>query len=884
MRFLFLLVACLLTVSLHGQQTSSSSLVEAIEHYQEALGINFAFDSEALNLVSPDRAFDTSSLDRFIQEVEASLPLAIDAVEEKYYTIRPVESTYFLTMTDSIDRQPIPEEIGIYVLLNGQPLPIKAGASEWTFLYKPSLTDSLEVYALGYERKPISFSELINSKVLSVQLSPVVVELSGLTVEDYLTKGIDLNPAHQSVDIAVRDMPLLPGETDGDIFAAITALPGVTTPDGRAGNLFIRGSETDQTLILFDNIPMYHQGHYYGTISPYNPRIVDEVEVYRSGFHPRLGDRVGGAIVIKSAQNPPPKPILGAAANTLYASGYTKIPLADNRIGLSVGARRSYPRKYHSPKLNAISKSVFAGTGVSDDDGNVLTDIEVLFEDYHSKVTFQANDRNHLSFSTIYTNTDVAYSTFPPTDGPLEPHTNQFENLGFNFDWRWQLYNNWASLFSATISDYEFSFTTGDPLNYRAINGLKDINLKQEFSKNPNGSISYQIGLDYKWQSVLTDFLVRNQDTRNTFTFSSSVTSHSLSPYANIEYKGSEKWYAQLGFRSTYYSELNDFKLAPRLLLNYEALDWLTFKASTGWYNQYLSQARNLEFGGGGFENELWVLADGEKGNIIEGTQSMAGFVANKGKWIVDVEAYHKTANNVTVFERRRLEQSRATFTMDQKASGVDVILKRQITDDASLWVGYSHNQSEVKLDTTDRATYLSKYVQPHVWYVGSALKLGNFKLSAAWKCSSGLNAQSLDILFAQVVANEGGGNPPPGNPPPDRGGPPPGGSGPPPGGRPPGGGGNPPPGNRPPPGGQPSSNPFENLPERYPNMYMLDVSASYKIPRTAKRKWETTFGLSVINVFDQSNLTDRVFRSVKGFRDRHAPGFAPNLMVTVEF
>lgn len=849
MRFLFLLVACLLTISLHGQQTSSSSLVEAIDHYQEIIGINFAFDSEALNLISPNLTFDTSSLDQFIKEVEASLPLGIEAVDEKHYIISPVESSYFLTIADSIDNQAIPSEIGIYVLVNGHPIPIKTQASQWTFLYKPGLKDSLEVYALGYERKAISFSELLNSKVLSVQLNPVVVELSGLTVEDYLTKGIDLNPAHQSVDIAVRDMPLLPGETDGDIFAAITALPGVTTPDGRAGNLFIRGSETDQTLILFDNIPVYHRGHYYGTISPYNPKIVDEVEVYRSGYHPRLGDRVGGAIVIKSGQNPPSKPILGAAANTLYASAYTKIPLADKRIGLSIGARRSYPRKYRSPKLNAISKSVFAGTGVSDDEGNILTDIEVLFEDYHSKITFQANERNHLSFSTIYTNSDVAYSAFPPDDEPLQPHTNQFENLGFNFDWGLKLSNNWTSLFSATVSDYKFSFTTGNPLTYRAINDLKDVNLKQEFSKKLSDNFSYLVGLDYKWQSVLTDFLNRPPD-MGTFALKSTVKSHSLSPYTNLDY-GSGKWFAQLGFRTTYYSKLNDFKIAPRLLLNYESLDWLTLKASTGWYNQYLSQARNLEFGGGGFENELWVLADGETGNIIEGTQSMAGLVTNKGKWIFDVEAYYKNANNITVFERRMLEQSRSTFTMDQKVYGIDVILKRQISDHASVWVGYSHNQSQIKLDTTDRETYLSKYVQPHVWYVGSAFNPGNFKLSATWKCSSGLNAQSLDILFAQVVANEGGGNSPPGN--------------------------------RPPPREQPSS-PFEDLPERYPNMYMLDVSASYKIPHTIKRKWETTFGLSLINVFDKSNLTDKVFRSVKGFRDRHAPGFAPNLMVTVEF
>ncbi|MEQ6118674.1 TonB-dependent receptor plug domain-containing protein [Reichenbachiella sp. MALMAid0571] len=865
MRFFFCIAVCLFMFSVYAQPNSSVSFAQAINHYQAEEGINFSFDSEIVGMITNDHTFGTSDLDGFIRKVEELLPIEIEAVDEKHYTIRIAESKYFITIRDSIDNQLIPPELGIFVLVNGQPIKTKQMGSGWSFLYKPISTDTLEVFNLGYKRKVIFFSELLNNKALSLILSPLVLQLSEVTVEEYLTKGINLNPANQSVDIAVRDLPLLPGETDGDIFAAITALPGVTTPDGRAGNLFIRGSETDQTLILFDNIPVYHRGHYYGTISPYNPKIVDNVQVYRSGFHPRLGDRVGGAIIINSDENPALKPVVGAAANTLYGSGYVKVPLVNSRVGLSIGVRRSYPRQFQSPKLNAISHSVFAATGVRDDQGNILTDIAALFEDYSGKLIFQANEKNRLSFSSIYTNTEVQYSPIPPVDLPAELHSNQFKNLGFNFDWRSVMQNNWASSFSATFSDYEFNYTTwrvaANFSNYHAINDLKDINLKQEFSKSSPDMFSYQFGIDYKWQKVLTDFFTSSAEGKNVFTFKGPASSHSVSPYANIEYQGSEKWYAQLGFRSTYYSKLNNFKIAPRLLVNYDANNWLTLKASTGMYNQYLSQARNLEYGAGGFDNELWLLADGKGGNIIEGTQSMAGYVINEDRWIMDVEAYYKTVNNITVFETRMLEQSRRTSTMDQKNYGIDIMLKRQMSDDASMWVGYSLSNSEIKLDTTDQVTYKSKYVQPQVWYIGGALKTGHFKFSAAWNYSSGLNAQSLDIIYAQIVANSNDTNPPPGS------GPPGGGSG-----------------GMPPNGNPPSSDPFADLPERYPNVYLLNISASYKIPRSDRRKWEATFGFSLINAFDQKNLTDRVFRGQKGFRDRYALGFAPNLMVGVEF
>lgn len=851
MRLLYTIAACLVVLSLNAQSSSKASFREAVDHYQSELGINFSFDSDVLDQISKNHIFDTSDLDSFIKEANELLAIEIEAVDDKYYTIRTAVSNYLLTTTDSIDNQPIPTELGTYVLVNVQPIRISVVEAGWKFSYKPVITDTLQVFSLGYSRKTLSFQQLLNSKALSVKLSPVVVQLAGLSIEDYLTKGIDLNPSSQSVNISVRDLPLLPGETDGDIFAAITALPGVTTPDGRAGNLFIRGSETDQTLILFDNIPIYHRGHYYGTISPYNPKIVDNVEVYRSGFHPRLGDRVGGAVIINSDQNPPPNPIIGAAFNSLYGSAYVKVPLANDRLGISFGARRSYPRNFQSPKLNTISESVFAATGVLDTDGNIATDIDVLFEDYHGKIIFQADERNRLSFSTIYTNTDVFYYAFPPIDAPQVPEDNQFKNLGFNLDWSSEFQNNWKSSFSATFSDYKFTFNTGAigeyPLTILSSNDLKNFNLKQEFSTSSPGMFSYQIGLDYKWQEVLTDFYRLSLKDGKPFTLNSAISSHSLSPYANIEYQGSEKLYAQLGVRSTYYSNLSDFKIAPRLMLNYEAGEWLILKASSGLYNQYLSQARNLEFGGGGFDNELWMLADDKEAGIIEGTQSMAGFIANQSEWIVDVEAYYKTVNNITVFEDRQLQVSRETFTMDQKAYGLDVMLKRQLNENASLWVGYSYNESEIQIDTTDLVMYQSKYVQPHVWYVGSSLKTQNLKLSATWNYSSGLNAESLDIIYAEIIRLRNIANLPPG-------------------------------------AGPSPPDPFEDLPERYPNIHMLNISASYKIPRTKSRKWEATFGLSLINVFDQKNLTDRVFRGRDGFVDRNALGFAPNLMVGVEF
>ncbi|MEQ9009207.1 MAG: TonB-dependent receptor plug domain-containing protein, partial [Ekhidna sp.] len=671
--------------------------------------------------------------------------------------------------------------------------------------------------------------------------------LNTVVVEDYLTKGINLMPSRQQIQIDVNDLPLLPGETDGDIFASIAALPGVTNPDGRAGNLFIRGSETDQTLILFDNIPVYHRGHYYGTISPYNPKIVDDVEVYRSGFHPRLGDRVGGAIVINS-DDVGISSKYGVGANTLFGMAYGKFKLADNWSG-AVSIRNSYPRELKSPKLEEISESVFAGTSLVDKGGLLTNRVEVSFSDYNGKLSYQINEHNSLRLSIIHTFSDINFLPVTPPNLLPRSNENSYKNTGANLSWNSDLGQGWDSNLSATFSNYDFEFqinTLGPNIEpFHSDNSIDDFNVIQEFSKEDTYS-NLQFGVDYKWQNVSTNYRNQLRDS-SIYQIRETVTSNTIAPFANFEYYGWKRWYMQVGIRGTYYSELDDYSVSPRVLINYDLTDWATLKSSHGWYNQFLSQVKNLEYSSGGFDNELWVLADNESGFIIRGTQSMFGGIINANNWIFDVEGFHKKASDITIYEDRVLNPQSNFYTMDQETYGIDILLKKQLTEATSIWTGYSYHDSKITIDTTDQVTYKSKYVQPHVWYFGAAFKKNRWKVSGAWRYASGLNAYSLDIAYAESIFRAGSpdGEPPPNPPPP---------------------------------------NPFVDVPDRYPSVHSLDISSSYKIPETDQRKWSATFGLSIINALNQSNLTDRVYRSRDGFVDREAIGFAPNLMVIVEW
>ncbi|PIB36976.1 hypothetical protein BFP72_16980 [Reichenbachiella sp. 5M10] len=852
----------LLTWSAIAQNTTET-LEVVLERYEQEQGIKFSYDAELVVELTGEFDYQPDVRD-FVLEAEVSLPVQFDEVSEGYYVIKTAERHYELTAWDSLGQEMI-VPTDIMVLINGDPITLEYSSKYVGFDYRPNLRDSVLIYALGYGRKSVSVGRLLRETSLNISLTYVEMQLKGITIQEYLTQGIALNASNQSVSIDTEDLPLLPGETDGDIFASIAALPGVTSPDGRAGNLFIRGSHTDQSLILFDDIPIYHRGHYYGTISPYNPKVVSNVEVYRSGFHPRLGDRVGGAVVISSDEEVDEQVQGGVGANTMYLMGFAKVPLAEDKVSLSIGARRSYPSSFQSPKLNAISESVFSGTGVEGPNGNIISKIDLLFEDYHAKVIYAPNAKQHLSLSSIYTETDVKYNGDVNQKNSPYNDQNRFRNLGFNLQWQSVFSKNWQSNFSTTLSAYDFGYVsqTGPDSESVAYNNLKDFNVREEVVRS-FGRSSLVLGADYKWQKVEIEYADTLFQQPVFYEEETKQLAYTLAPYINLEWNQWEKWNIQLGVRGSYYSLMESFQLDPRVFVNYRVMSPLTLKASAGRYHQYLSQVKYLEFGGGGFDNELWTLADGENGHIILGTQATLGFMLEEGAWILDVEAFHKGVDGFSIYEGRRYSPTAETLRAKQTIDGVDVLLKRQLGAKASVWASYTYSQSDIVFDSARQRSYPAKYVQPHVFYFGGAYYHERWKVSMAYKWATGLVAKSLDMVYAEGVFLQG---PAPGQAGRPARGPRPDGQQ----------GGTPPP--RPP-------NPFAEVGGRYPNMHSLDLSVSYRIPPSETHDWSMSFGLSIINVFNQVNLIDRVYRGnpTPAFLDRDAIGFAPNLMVLVEW
>lgn len=870
---------CLLSNVLKAQtdtlESKTKTLVEVLNSLQDRFNIKISYDATLADPIQVIPISKDLSLEEALATLNNKASFELKLVDDDFYLLKAVEKQYSVDAFESDTGTQIPAT-DLHIFVNNKPIPNKITSEGNKILFKTKLhpRDTLQLYSYGYYINTIPAIDLINSTHKRLKLVADPILLSEVIVSNYLAPGINANTLSHSLEIDMENLALLPGETDGDIFESIKVLPGVSTPDSRAGNVYIRGSSTDQSLILYDDIPIYHKGHYFGTISPYNPKVVKNISVYRNGFSPRLGGRVGGAIDIKSTSNTDDDTSYGAFVNSINAMGYVSTPLVKNKLGVVLSGRTSYPTAWNSPKLQAISDMIYQSSKVEQAmETGSISDFGIQYHDATAKLTYKLTERQKVTLSTLFISNRMEYNVAQPNQNFDEQ--NELKNTGLNLRWDSKWSDRITSNLSLTHSAYSYSFFSIGSNNDRssrlseekAVNELKDMAGLFEVKASISSSDVLNAGIELKNQSTYYDFLRQTPGSSNSVdntTATRDLSATSFSPFLNYELSQIKNLYLQIGLRGTYFNGLNDFALAPRVFANYNINDNWQFKGSYGVYNQYLGQIRNLEFSNSGFDNQLWLLSNNEGVKIIKGRQKMLGTLFFKAGWVLDIEAYAKTTEDVTYLSGRFLSSDTEYLSADIETQGIDIFVKKEFSPDLTAWMSYSISESKLSFDTLMNVYYETEYDQPHILKLGGIYHKDNWKISLGWKSMSGLTAQFPESVGdvpqnGDVVVPRGNGQ---------------GGMGP---GR---------------PGAtQPLQDGQHRMPfsgSRFPSMHQLDASISWTLPKTSTRKWSTTIGLSLMNILNQRNLIDQVSRLQESgsiiYNDRFGIGFAPNLMISMEW
>lgn len=207
----------------------------------------------------------------------------------------------------------------------------------------------VEATALGYAPNSVTvMADGAATLHLDFDLSMRPVRLPGVEVLSTAPDGVEPGGVPPPVvgspvaRVSGESIKFVPGLAEPDLLKALQMLPAVTAISDFSSALYVRGGASDQTLISIDGIPLFNPYHLGGVFSAINADAVSTVDVWTGGIPAGQGDRLSGAVDIRTREGGRDR--VRSKGGIGLASAYATVdgPLPGRNGSFLVSGRRSY--------------------------------------------------------------------------------------------------------------------------------------------------------------------------------------------------------------------------------------------------------------------------------------------------------------------------------------------------------------------------------------------------------------------------------------------------------------------------------------------------------------------------------------------------------------
>lgn len=830
---------CLLLVFLCGFWMSRSQSIEAqtisneiplvtlLDQLSERHDIRFSYNVRLITGLQIAPPLADLSLAGSLAHISNLIPVRFDLANEGNYAIVPIRSVLSFQVKDAADNTPI--EL-VYVTINGTKQRYLIPNNGYYFLGDSFPSDSLEITTSFYTPIRTTAANVIRQKG-QVLLNQDTVNLGEVTILSYLTSGVNSFLGDHHVEINMKDLGLIAGETDGDILQVLQAIPGIRSPNGKPGSLNFRGSPFGLNLTLFDDIPIYHNGHFFGTFSPYNPGVVQSIEVYRGNLPAKWGGRVGGLINVKTSDNVPERMKTGIIANTVIGGLEFEAPIT-RKLGIILSARANYPINGFSPKLDAYADFNFQGSAISSKqvDGSTafFDQLKIRFSDISGKLIYDVSNQHKLTLSYLNIQNSLVYDLNSMGGNRNLTEDNSLDNTGFTLKWSGSWSDNLSTRLAFTNSSYNIfedrvDLDRGNRNDNSVENIIKDNRFKAfvEWQASPNAT--WNFGYNYTDQKATFEES-QNGNEGSLGKMNNATETHSF--FANLEQELGSRLILNAGLRTDFYSADQNRFIDPRLSLTYIVSKSFFIKGAASRAHQYIRQQFGNDFADFQIGTQFWSLAERDN-QIVEGIQFMAGALYDKGDWLLDLELYANDIENISrpgIIDDQDPEPDQIG---DLKTLGADLLIKKR-WNKFETWFSYTLGQTE---DQFRRNTQFSYYDQRHALNIKWLYSRKKWNFALSWGMMTGL---PVYIPSSDAILD-----------------------------------------------GNSLDVPYE---DRFPVQHQMDLSTTFRFSPVGAA-WKGVIGFSVLNLYNQENIIN-IFQSNVRSNDflRKGIRFAPNLQVKITF
>ncbi len=488
--------------------------------------------------------------------------------------------------------------IGANVYVKGTTTGVMTNGYGFYSLTLESGTVALVFSYMGYKEKVTEVMLNENTR-LSVEMEEQKLEIS--EVEIFASdRETEIHKSQMSeFRFSQKTLSQLPGfGGDLDIIRALQAVPGIHTFGDGSALYYVRGGNSDQNLLLIDEVPVYNPSHLFGFFSAFAPDAINDVQIYKGDFPAKFGGRLSSVIDIKAREGNLKR--FGFSGNVgPYASNFTlEGPIVKDKASFFISGRVSTLNWLNS--LKTFNKS-----------------FDFRFFDINAKLNYRLNDNNRFFF-TFYTGRDV-FSRY------LSVEVNSFGinwyNLAGTFRWNHVFSNRLFSNTTVNYSSYNYSLNLPQEQNGYWNSAISNITVKTDFAWYLDPRNTIRIGLDVTYHhSNPGNVTLENGDTPVNVPRVAEYHSMEYVLYASNEQKLGKRFSVRYGIRlplwqdigptSVYYFDANhrvidtigygsgvaystSFSPEPRLNVQYQINEKSSVKASYSRTTQFLQLLSN---------------------------------------------------------------------------------------------------------------------------------------------------------------------------------------------------------------------------------------------------------------------------------------------------
>jgi len=490
------------------------------------------------------------------------------------------------------------------------------------------------------------------------------------------------------VEIDAETLARIPAFGEADPIRALQLLPGVQAASDLSSGLYVRGGGPDQTLILFDGVPVYNPTHAFGLFSSFHPDLIEEVTLYKGAYPAQYGGRLGAVLDVRSLEGNRNRTRGRIGVSTIAARGLVEGNWGDTTWAL--GGRRTYLE----PILSALRSN----------DPEIPT---YYFYDTNGKLQIpSANGSTELRF--YYSQDDLGLDADEGTSVDL-----RWGNFVASGTHRQLLGENAAATVSAWYSRYRSDtdlsiFTT--PIGIG--NGLRDA--------SGEATLSWALPPRHKFTVGLTASRYRfayDEEFNQTTNIDYDANAYDVSAFLEDTWRPTASSSVRMGVRTRYLSDGDRIRVEPRLSLRQQVNDEWTLKFGTGLYNQVLQLVSTEGFSGTDF-----YLPIDETVSPSRSLQFVSGVeYVPEPEWRFTFETYYTNLSNVVLLNNDVSADRGATKAEDVFrtggegwASGIELFAERR-AGSLTGWLGYTFGYTRRTFEDVNQGEpFAPKYDRRH--------------------------------------------------------------------------------------------------------------------------------------------------------------------------